>query len=209
MAYTIASHGRPIGETELEFVRMGGPGRSGWFHPNEWGESLMPLITTVLPDAKSAGSRTAAVDTGVAGGGATLRQSSQIADALEALRSSPPLDLTLHDASGTLIPTEFIGIQDVHLLLGLAGEDEEEDAESDVGESADEGGGLHVDDGVDELELLDFASDSAADDPNGWPGEIESCDDADDFSGEWEPEDPSTFPRYQIHLVLTDERAIP
>lgn len=210
VAYTIASHGRPIGETELEFVRMGGPGRSGWFHPNEWGESLMPLITAVLPDGRSAGRRSVARDTDAAAGGAPPRHSNQAADALEALRSSPPLDLTLHDASGALIPTEFIGIQDVHLLLPLWDEaDDEAEAETRARESAGEEAGHELDDGADELELTDFPSHSADDDPGDWLGEIESYDDVEDFSGEWEPDDPSTFPRYHIHLVLADEAAIP
>jgi hypothetical protein len=39
--YTVSSRGRPIGVTDLGFVRIGGPIRAGWFHPSADGERLI------------------------------------------------------------------------------------------------------------------------------------------------------------------------
>ena len=53
MEYTITSRGRPIGVTDLGFKRVGGPLRSGWFHPNAEGERLMPVIAAVYPAVRA------------------------------------------------------------------------------------------------------------------------------------------------------------
>src|SRR5215213_1844833 len=49
MQYTLWSHGRLLGETDLGYARCLTKHRMGWFHPNDLGERLIPLACGVPP----------------------------------------------------------------------------------------------------------------------------------------------------------------
>jgi len=48
VAYTVWKDGKPIGQTDLE-LSPGGRRRAGTFHPNEYGLTILPGITAMLP----------------------------------------------------------------------------------------------------------------------------------------------------------------
>jgi hypothetical protein len=186
LMYTVSSRGRPIGVTDLGFVRIGGPSRSGWFYPNAAGERLMPIFAAPLPAMRAYLHQDLRED------GNPIVQpqligSTLFADLAESLQNVASLDLALHREDGSLVPTELIGIQDTEQLLALADEaDEERDAEEDFDDDFDDA----IDGELDPDEsLLDGAI-----------GQITA----------WIPEDdePPKFPRYQIHVVLADASAI-
>ena len=164
MHYTVSSRGRPIGVTDLGFVRIDGPGRSGWFHPNTDGARLMPAIASPLPAMRAFLHRHAVGPDGVPLVRPPRRTSTLFADLAEALHHATALELTLHRPDGSLVPTETVGIQDTERLPAPAPWDDPTDDVVDLAPGA----------------ALTFADDGAP-----------------------------AFPRYQIHLVLTDAAAIP
>ena len=189
MQYTVSSRGRPIGVTDLGFVRIGGPSRSGWFHPDAAGEPLMPAIASVLPAMR------AFLHRGVRGADGTpvvqprLLGSTLFADLAEALHHAGTLELTLHRPDGSLVPTTSVGIQDTERLLALA---RWEDAIPDADPwSADAG----WDDALEDVQLAPEA-------------QLELLDAGDRQRWTSDRESPA-FPRYQIHVVLADATAVP
>jgi hypothetical protein len=189
--YTIASRGRPIGTTELDFVRLDGSTRSGWFVPNTLGETLMPTIALGLPAMCAFVNRNAKGEDGQGIVRPSFCGSSLFADLAEALDRVATLELTLHRQDGTLVPTETVGIQDTERLLSLINW-------TDLWEECDRLVETEVDD-VDSSLYLD--------------GEWQEFGD-DDFeitSGEdWLPDpEPDPNQRYQVHILLSQENAIP
>jgi hypothetical protein len=163
MAYTVSSGGVTIGETELGFVRTGGPDRSGWFHPTAEGEAMLAAWRATQP------------------------------------RWSGPdwPGLTLHRADGSIVRTESIGIQDMVRLLAMA---EWEEARREAAPWDPEADALDAELEADAMgfETDPFDGDPLALDPDQEP------------DVPWAPDDePADMPRYQIHLRLADERAIP
>lgn len=193
MQYTVASHGQPIGVTDLGFVRIGGPVRWGWFHPNAEGEQIMPLFSAVLPALRASVQRDRERDAESAGVRSHPPDAARYADLDEALRRVGALELTLHREDGSLVPTMTIGIQDADQLLALAESEDELD---------DRRGWTPEDDEIDR-ELDE------------WLGEeSDDFDDVEPFAAERsgerpEEEEPVRFPRYQIHVELVDAEAIP
>ena len=193
MAYTISSRGRPIGTTELDFVRFDGTARSGWFHPNAFGEGLMPTVETVLPAIRALLDRKMDGEDGRPLMQESLRRSSEFADYAEALHRAGAMELTLHRPDGTLVPTSLIGLQDTHQLLELADEQEGRPL-SDVLDGTEEW--------MRELESELEGSDDC----------LESVDELFDCCTDegWSPdEEQIEFPRYQVHVLLSEENAIP
>ena len=123
MQYTVSSRGRPIGTTDLDFERIPGSTRSGWFHPNALGEELMPSIALVLPAMRAFVCRNAHDEDGRRIVLPSFRASSLFADLAEALHRVDAMELTLHHADGALIATSQVGIQDIEQLLALVGLD--------------------------------------------------------------------------------------
>ncbi|HKG95155.1 MAG TPA: hypothetical protein VKA84_24775 [Gemmatimonadaceae bacterium] len=193
--------------TDLGFVRIGGPSRFGWFHPNAEGERLMPCIAAVLPALRACNRRDAAGEACRPGARPQLRDSAEFADLAEALHHAESLDLTLHHEDGSLIPTEDIGIQDTEQLLALANWDElDGEAQGAFDEPFDELDDL-FDDGFDEM-LGEYPAiaqelDSDAAEP--------FRDEAWDRVRPWTPADdqPAVFPRYQIHVRLVAGVVLP
>ena len=207
MSYTISSRGQPIGTTDLGFARFDESSRSGWFRPNALGETLMSGIAMALPAMRAFFSR----DVRDADGRSILQpnflRSSLFADLAEAFHHADSLDLTLHHADGTPIPTSMIGIQDTEQLLELARWSDlyeasdplsmEEADESDLAQELEEAlerdsahrrlGGHEPDD--DDLDAL-FGDWSDTDEP--WRSENEA----------------PRFPRYQVHVLLAEANGI-
>jgi hypothetical protein len=184
--YTVWSRGCLIGETDLGFARIINRFRSGWFHPNAEGERLMPIVASTLPAMRAYLHRDA-VD--AEGGPITrpeLRGSTLFADLAEAFQHLSSLDLEVRRQDGTVVPTDDIGIQDSQQLLELIHE-----AEEDFDDL--------VEDGLDDL--IDAGFDDLVDE---WEPDERT-------QGQWTPaedEDPQR-PRYQIHLSLVRDDAIP
>jgi hypothetical protein len=199
LQFIISSRGRPIGTTELGFQRFLGGTRSGWFHPNALGETLMPDIALLLPAMRAYVCRDVRDETGQSIVQPSFRSSSLFADIAEAFQRMAGMELTLHHADGTLIPTAQIGIQDSEQLLALATWDDlypEADPALDDAER-DESIEMML---VDDLELP----------LGGW--EPSHDDEEDDFDLEELVKacvERAAFPRYQVHVELVNENAIP
>ena len=134
--YTVRSRGVPIGTTDLGFARVEGTSRVGWFQPNEDGERVMAIVGAVLPLMHASarhevrdGSPVIVLSLEVEG----PELSPELVSAMQAVET---LELTLHAADGTLIPTESIAFQDVEQLRALFGPT---DAELDDDTPWDEG----------------------------------------------------------------------
>lgn len=194
MDYTISSRGRPIGTSDLGFFRIDGSSRSGWFHPNEFGESVMPTVALIYPAMRAFIGQDVRDDKGQPIVRPEFRSSPMFADLSEAYHRVAALELTLHWPDGTLIPTSMLGIQDCEELLKFSiwREPYRVDEASFETESWD-----------DELERdLDVLSSE-------WD---ESDDDLEDLESDvpWTPdEEPTEWPRYQVHLLLCEENALP
>ena len=106
MQYTIWSRGRLLGETDLGFIARENRFRTGWFHPNEMGERLMPAATGVSPAMRAEY---------IMGHDETVH-----ADLLEAIDLCDSLELELRGPNGKTIDTEHVFITDTHYLLSLA-----------------------------------------------------------------------------------------
>lgn len=191
MPYTVCSRGQPIGSTELDFVRIGGPHRMGFFEPNDEGERVVALIAAPLPAMRERIRRTA-----IEGPGS--REMSRDEAALlsaemhEAAERERALALTLHREDGSLVPTESISFRDTQAYMevgellmgdGPAWDDEELQREAEH-----------------DIQLLE---ESFGEDDDGYPG-------FDLPEPEWlEDETPTPWPRYQVQVELVDEEAIP
>ena len=191
MRFTVSSRGRPIGVTDLGFVHLGGPNRSGWFHPNAEGERLMPVIASVLPAMRAYTTRDVTGAEGAAIIQSHLIGSTLFADLAEALHHVGSLDLTLHREDGSLVPTDFIGIQDTEQLLALAHPDDAQgEAHGLFDEALDEHPGSA-------LELGSDADARCSDD---------ACDQVEPLTSD---DEPTVFPRYQIHVRLAEGVMLP
>lgn len=194
MAYTVCSRGRPIGTAELDFVRIGGPHRMGFFHPNDAGERLIPLVAAPLPAMRERMRRTAAEGSGTSGMSAE-EATLLMAEMHEAGERERALALTLHRDDGTLVPTQSISFRDTEaylevgeLLAGARPAWREDDEEIEPAVEHD-------------LELLE---ESFGEEDDGYPG-------FDVSEPEWleEEEEPTRWMRYQIQIELEEDWTIP
>ena len=197
MQYIVTSRGLPIGVTDLGFVRIGGPLRSGWFHPNADGDRLMPAVTAMHAAIHACGRAWRAEREAGRRETPPTVDTALHADLAEALQHVEALELGLRREDGSVVPTEHVGIQDTEKLLDLAWHDWDDDepppwdAEPfDPSDYTIE----HVDiaDETDFLEELEaeFGEDFSRDFPGG-------------------EEERVAFPRYQIHVVLAEGAEVP
>lgn len=201
MAYTIMSGGRPIGTTELGFVRIWGPLRSGWFVPNAEGERLMPVVTAMhvalQEDARSR-------DAGEPPEPALLPElegGPPHADVIEAMHHVDALDLTLHHPDGTLIPTEMVALQDTEQLLAWIPITEARDEARPWTLERD-----RADAEIDEAAERDLAVIEEI------RREMEGIERTEELALEWDDLDDATAPpgeRYQVFVMLESSDAIP
>jgi hypothetical protein len=192
----VSSRGRPIGVTDLGFMRIEGLSRSGWFHPNEEGDRLMPTIATPLPSMRAYFLRHARDECGNAILRPRLPQAELFADLAEALHHASALELAIHREDGSLVRTTDVGIQDTRWGRILTEADAEVVFADDLdAEAADLDDELH-DEGweamEDDFEVL-TADELAEEEFETWLSEIAIAE----------------LPRYQIHVMLLDESEAP
>jgi hypothetical protein len=200
MSYTIWSHDRLLGETDLAWVRCMENLRSGFFHPSELGTRFMPTVCGVSPAMRELSEarqelKDAHDDQADGVSERALTQTTQYADMLAAIEHERGLSLELRGPDGRVIPTEDIFIQDNEYLLSLA---EKADEAELYKNTWDETTDLELDEELQaavehDLELL-------------FPGGVEDWE-----SGDWVPDDeePVDFPRYQIHVRLINDADVP
>jgi hypothetical protein len=207
--YTITSRGRPIGVTDLGFQYREGPSRMGWFQPNADGERLMAVLTS-----PSIAARTAASNGGQPAespGEPEPLHAAFLADLAEASHHVDALELELRRDDGSVVPTEFINIQDVEELLAWSGRidairdgegwkygDAEPDPLYDLMEDV-------FDEELDALDEIEPELDLEPDD------ELMFGDGFADTAAPWTPDEyePDPSMRYQIYVSLQDPAAIP
>jgi len=113
--YTLWSHGRLLGETDLGFIYRENRHRCGWLHPTEIGEKILPDAAGVAPAMRTEF---------MIGPDATLH-----ADVLAAYDRELALELELRGPDGKRIETEDIGVRDTHYLLSIPENDCKDDEE--------------------------------------------------------------------------------
>lgn len=219
MQFIVSSHGRPIGTTELDFMRILDAGRvegtespddscnplqcfrSGWFHPNSLGETLMPNVALLLPAMRAFVCRNGRDANGQSVVEPSFRGSSTFADLAEAFHRIEAMELTLHHADGTLIPTVQVGIQDTQQLIEF-GQSQALDLEPDstLDEEEEEW----------DEELEQALAGQIGLPSRGWQPSDDEDDDVDlDEIVRAAYEKLTDYPRYQVHVELVDVSAIP
>ena len=190
MSYTIWSHDRLLGETDLGWARCLPKVRSGHLHPTELGWKLVPLACGVAPALRHYSELRRALMAATEGEtdvSAASTIETAYADLEAACANEEGLALELRDADGNVIPTKEIWVQDTEYLLSIADNAEARDRE----ETIDRELGTEF---LAEVKALLIA------DEEGQP----------DFEAPAEGEDePMDFPRYQIHVRLVDEADVP
>jgi hypothetical protein len=150
----------------------------------------MPLITGPIPGISIRRDRELPSSAAPAADEASASLSTSDADLAEFLQHVRAFDLTLHHEDGSLIATEFIGIQDTERLLALGAECEAHDARA-----AEDVDLFDADESLDAEEIA---------------GDVEAILDDFDEDEPWRvDEGPADLPRYQLIVELIDERAIP
>jgi hypothetical protein len=126
--YTVWSHGRLVGETDLGFIDREGNHRTGYFYPSAFGEELIPIFNEPRRIMKELGSTSRACEPGTAKDDpewVALHSAWEVAKERE-----QSLALELRDERGAVIPTELVGICDTDLTLELyPGHEHESDDE--------------------------------------------------------------------------------
>lgn len=129
MPHTLWSRGRQLGEVELSNRRRAFPLLAlGDFEPNALGERLMPVMLGVGPAlaaladvteeahrAEPTNRQRRQTDDWPAG----VRQTTAYADAMSAHDELEFLQLELRDPDGTVVPTDWIHLQDADRLAAL------------------------------------------------------------------------------------------
>ena len=98
MVYSVWSHRRLLGVTDLDFIYRPPRFRAGWFHPADHTEILMEMATGIGPALHACGKDGRDMLTDV--------------DLQTAMADAQSLALELRDATGKIIETEHIGIMD-------------------------------------------------------------------------------------------------
>ena len=201
MIYTVSSHGRPIGITDLGFARIGGPSRSGWFHPNEEGRELMPAVASSLPAMRAYLHRDYRDEHGASVLEPSFVGSTLFADIAQAFQQLRSFELTLHREDGSLVSTELVGIQVIdhesHFEHMNAALDEEEPWEApDPLEAAEW------------EETFKSVRDSLRKAYDVLAAEMLARGMADEIP-KHVPDDEKELPRYQVHVLLSDDAAVP
>jgi hypothetical protein len=206
MNYTIWSHGRLLGETDLGFARCLEKHRMGWFHPNELGERLMPIICgakpaffalsdlthRLIPNPYGAERRTWDLQT-------VLKTSTEYADLAAANAQEEGLALQLRGPTGAVIPTEDIGIQDTEFLISLSLRDDVSLYDVEAGMTGDPEIDEEMQAEIDEIV-------EAFNEREAWH---RRADDAGEGGEDAADEEPSSLPRYQIQVHLVDDADVP
>jgi hypothetical protein len=204
--YIVCSRGIPIGTTDLAFAHLGGAHRMGWFHPNAEGERLMPVVAA-MHRALHASTQFVGRPEG-APAAVPHRIVVDVGDDLErALVDVEALQLTLRTEDGSPVPTTGITIADTLTLRELHGAERiPEDLENLEDDLLPWGPGeIHE---LEELETDELDEDLRRMlelDDGAWPAESTGFD----APIAWEPDEDPDRRRWQVHVSLPDESAIP
>ena len=124
MPYTLWSHDRLLGESELDYISNTDERLMGDFFPTVYGESRMPVLTGVsraLLEVKRA-----RVARGSDDADARVDHATEYADVAEANTRFDELELQLRGPDGAVIPTDSLHVQDTQLMLQWSDEPLEE-----------------------------------------------------------------------------------
>jgi hypothetical protein len=179
MTYTLWSQGRLLATTDLGWVRCMPRHRAGDLQPTEIGETLLAVACGVRPALR-------------------LHAHDYHHPAVEAaIEREEALHLELRGPDGEIIPTEHLWIQDSEYLLALAEEDPLPEPTDDELEE------LEALDGLEEMEVeaWDPENDAALAELSDVEELLER-----DFDDETEERE---WPRFQVMLVLVDDRDVP
>jgi hypothetical protein len=113
LLYTILSHNRPLGTTDLGFIYRPRGFRSGWLYPTPLGERYLPIAAGVAPAIRTEY---------LLGPDPTLH-----ADVLAASDQAEGLELELRREDGVSIETSDIAIIDTEYLLSIDWDAEREE----------------------------------------------------------------------------------
>jgi len=188
MVYSVWSHGRLLGLTDLGFKSRPPRFRAGWFHPTDGTEILMDMATGFGPALHAC--HKAGTDT--------------LTDAVvkTAIADAESLALELRDATGNIIETGHISIVDGDRLPSLE-EYEELDENPDWMTSDDPPDWLPEEEEaivLDDLEDWEVETVKALSEPDdAW---MSDSTDAEPWSEE------SDLPRYQISVVFIHDVAV-
>ena len=187
MVYSVWSHGRPLGVTDLGFKYRPPRFRAGWFHPADDTESLMDMATGFDPALHACRRAGKYMPTD--------------ADLQTAIADAQSLALELRDATGTIIETEHISIVDGDRLPSLE-ECEDLDDKPDWITRDDPPDWLHENEEeivLDDLEDWEVGIVKALSEPDDdW---MRNSTDAEAWSEE------SNLPRYQISVAFVHDVA--
>lgn len=187
MVYSVFSHGRLLGVTDLGFIYRPPRFRAGWFHPVDDTEILMDMATGIGPALHSC-----------AKAGRDLLTDPDLQTAMADAQS---LMLELRDAAAKVIETECIRITDVDRLPSL-----------EECEEMDEPDWMASDDPPDWLP--EEEEEIVLDDLEDWEIQIVKALSKPDDDWRSESTDPEPWseecnlPRYQISLTLVHDVAL-
>jgi hypothetical protein len=198
--YSLWSRGRLLGHTDLAYVRWMERLRSGDLYPTEIGEALLPIVTAVSPafiELSRATRDMADTDDSEEAIRArchAVRLTTEHADASAESDRREAMELELRSPDGSVIPTEDIDVRDTAFMLALAEESMDDFDLEDIDPifATDE-----------QKELLEMMAHDEA------MFEQDFADWDDDTSMPYVPDDEIIYPRYQIHVRLLDDAAIP
>lgn len=192
MPYTLWSHDRLLGQSDLDYMQIRDRHVIGDFEPTTLGESLMPLVTgetrALLDFART--SRENHGRYGFSEGYEGMQRTTEYADLAAARTHRESLELQLRAPDGSLVPTEWIDVRDIELLLSLIDEDEDT-LESEPYDPELEAAIEH------DVALIEewFADEESGD--QGWDAEPDTEEDS------WQ--ERRSMPRYQIQVLLAPE----
>jgi hypothetical protein len=172
--------------------------RSGDLYPTEIGENLLPIVTAVSPAFIELSRATRHMVDALASEEAirsrcdAIRLTTEHADAAAASDRREAMELELRGPDGAVIPTEDIDVRDTEFMLALADEAMDEFDIEDIDPI------LATDEQKELRQLL-------ADDEALFEDEL----DIDDDPTPYVPDEECVYPRYQIHVRLRDNAAIP
>jgi len=119
VSYTLWSHGRLLGSTNLEFIYRENGHRTGWFRPEPGVQDILDVATGVSPALFAASH--------------AENPAEAYADVEAAGDRERALELQLRDADGKEIATEDIGVRDtVFLMSAYGGDADEQNADRDA-----------------------------------------------------------------------------
>lgn len=194
MELTLYSGDVPIATTDLGFRHFRGPSRFGWLVPKPGGEKILERIATPIPAMRAYLMREVRTSDGRPIVQPDFPHGEIFADLAAHLQHTRALDLTLRREDGSILATTDLGIQDAE-VLGEIGRREFERMEKE-----EELRGWQPEDSLEEAGGED--SDAFMTIIDGEAGEVTPLD-LDDLE-DLEPEAPPS--RYQIHVMLADER---